>query len=400
MSRLSQKLSNSFRGFFGSRKVRPFLLPVTVGLLAAIAGIFMVSASRAGSAIVISEIEAGSVTGPARAVNGVASASGTGIVAFAKKSGTAAGGFNLSELIRNAQKNKSSSSNTKDSSDSEDKSISEDDSSSDTAATSDAGFYGKVCGGKVKLSNVGKLKDSKLKEVSGIAASQVTDGVYWVNNDSKNASEIYSIKQDGSLKGTFKIGGKNVDWEDVSVKGSTIYIADTGTNKTSRKTVYIYTATDPGGSKNANSKGVTIKVTYGDGKEHNAEAMFVDQSSGVIYIIDKNTGTSNIWKGNTGTSGSMKMTKIGTLTYGSEEIVAADMAPDSSAIAVRTYNNIYVYKFSKGGDVAKALKSKSCKTPQVGDDKGEALGFLKDSSGLIATGETKEGGKGNMTIIK
>lgn len=187
-----------------------------------------------------------------------------------------------------------------------------------------------------------------------------------------------------------KISAKNVDWEDIAIRGSTIFIADIGANKTPRKTVYIYKVTEPKTGSKASGSASKVTVNYADGKIHNAETLIADKSS-TLWIVDKNKGTSNIWK----VSGS-KATKMGTVGFGKEEITGGDMSPDGSAVVLRTYNGIYVYKTN--GDVAKTLKGKMCKI-KFSDKNGEAIAFTADSKGLIATGETKGGGKGNMTLF-
>jgi hypothetical protein len=86
------------------------------------------------------------------------------------------------------------------------------------------------------LSSPGVLLASPvLDESSGL---EYCRGKLWTHNDSGGKSEIYAIDPaDGSILQTIKLHEiTNVDWEDLTVDGYNLYIADTGNNTNGART--------------------------------------------------------------------------------------------------------------------------------------------------------------------
>ena len=64
---------------------------------------------------------------------------------------------------------------------------------------------------------IGQLGDTRLHEISGIAASHRHPGRYWLHNDSGDGAFLYAIDAQGALQGVVQIDGViAVDWEDVA----------------------------------------------------------------------------------------------------------------------------------------------------------------------------------------
>lgn len=257
-------------------------------------------------------------------------------------------------------------------------------SASSSSAKASNSIYDAACAKKTSAKKSTGKTDSKMPEVSGIAASHKKSGYYWVHNDSKNNAEIYALNSSGKKTATYKIKGATMsDWEDIDVAGGKVYIADTGTNTKKRNPVFIYTFAEPDPTKSGTVTAKKISVKYSDGKVHNTEAMMVDPV-GKIYLIDKSkTSITHIWAAD-GTNTSVVMKQIRPIGYksgkGYSEITGADMATNGKYFTVRTNKTIYVYK---GG----AKTTKYCKINNPGGKKGEAIGFTLDGKGLVSISE-------------
>ena len=65
---------------------------------------------------------------------------------------------------------------------------------------------------------LGVVRDAKIAEASGCAASRVHPGLLYTLNDSGGKNEIYVLATNGTLVATYDIkGSDNKDWEDLAV---------------------------------------------------------------------------------------------------------------------------------------------------------------------------------------
>lgn len=98
------------------------------------------------------------------------------------------------------------------------------------------------------LEPLGRLDHPPIREASGIVASRLHPGIFWVHNDSGNESVLFAVRRDGTLVREFKVAAPNVDWEDIAIddKGE-LYIADTGNNNAllPSRAVYVLDEPDP-----------------------------------------------------------------------------------------------------------------------------------------------------------
>ena len=123
---------------------------------------------------------------------------------------------------------------------------------------------------------LGAVTANSLPEISGMAASTKNPGVLWVHNDKGNPSEVFALDTNGTLLGTYTLGGVTaVDFEDMAIGTVNgvdyLYIADTGDNNARdgktpvRTTVAIYRVPEPDVSTipNGTLTGVqTLEVEY------------------------------------------------------------------------------------------------------------------------------------------
>src|SRR3954452_24388061 len=150
-----------------------------------------------------------------------------------------------------------------------------------------------ACNDTLAPSTAGPLANNKVVEASGIAASHLVDGVYWVHNDSGNAASVFAVGADGRDLGEYtvqtaiNVDATNVDWEDIAVgRGpvdgtSYLYLAHTGDNAKSRANVDVYRVMEPtvnpagGPNQGIPLAADKLTFTYPDGPQ-DAEAFMVD----------------------------------------------------------------------------------------------------------------------------
>ena len=65
---------------------------------------------------------------------------------------------------------------------------------------------------------LGVVRDPKISEASGCAASRTHPALLYTLNDSGGKNEIYALATNGTLVATYDIkGSHNNDWEDIAI---------------------------------------------------------------------------------------------------------------------------------------------------------------------------------------
>ena len=164
---------------------------------------------------------------------------------------------------------------------------------------------------------VGRLRDARLRESSGLAASIRNPGLFWTVNDSGGASELFLIGPPAERPGrgdmaVVATAGLDVRLRDCEALASFeaegrawLLVADVGDNMRDQRavrlwvfeepTVHTHTSTDA----NANTDAVAasaepirlrcrgeLRLTYADGPR-DCEAVAVDAASGLILLASK-----------------------------------------------------------------------------------------------------------------
>lgn len=77
----------------------------------------------------------------------------------------------------------------------------------------------------------------RLAESSGLAAWR---GGLLSHNDSGNAAELFRLENDGAITRVWPVPAPNHDWEDITVHGDHLYLADIGNNGGRRRDLAVY----------------------------------------------------------------------------------------------------------------------------------------------------------------
>lgn len=266
-----------------------------------------------------------------------------------------------------------------------------------------------ACDGTLTTSTPGMLTDTRLIEVSGIAASARNAGTLWAHNDSGDTARLFAIDESGATRVAYTVTGASAtDWEDLAlgpgpVGGeSYLYVGDIGDNGRSRSNVVVYRVPEPtvtGSGTQALDGAAALTLRYPDGSR-DAEALFVDPTTGELYIIEKSGsgGAVGIYRAPAGlAAGTVTvLTRVGTLNLPggiTNAVTAADITNDGKAIAVRTYGSVRLWSRDDDQTVSAALGATECRGPVPAESQGETVTFRPDARAYYTV---SEGGRADL----
>src|SRR5881296_2644637 len=213
----------------------------------------------------------------------------------------------------------------------------------------------------------------RVRESSGIAVSRAHRGVLWTHNDSGDDAYVYATDLAGTDRGAVRIrGARAVDWEDIALgpcptqRGACLYIADTGDNERTRKSVVIYAVPEPdpparGRGPGRSAAAATLRLRYRGGPD-DVEAIYVSPRDSALYLV-----------------------------------TSAAIRPDGRLVAIRTYTEIYTFVPGAGGLLTPSgwpVCNVSGLEPQ-----GEAIDFLDDST-FVLTSEAAPTRRGLIHAVR
>jgi len=259
-----------------------------------------------------------------------------------------------------------------------------------------------------QLDIVGHLRNKELDETSGIAASAIRKGIYYVHNDSGDTSRFFAITPDGTLKNTIYYKGDPKepqgarDCEDIAVgigpkKGkSYVYMGDIGDNGAERKYITVYRVEEkPEWAKDSlvkNAEAVPVHYKYPDGPR-DAETLMIDPIEKLIYIVSKREDSVMVYTSplDFKRDDTLMLTRRCKLYFKGfrpfKWITAGDISRDGQQILLKSYEKVYYWKRSNNEPVWKTMLKRPAELPYKPEKQGEAIGFTLDGTGYYTTSE-------------
>ncbi|MFG2014475.1 hypothetical protein [Actinomadura geliboluensis] len=233
------------------------------------------------------------------------------------------------------------------------------------------------------------IKDPRITESSGLAASARHPGVVYTHNDSGGVPKIYALGPDGRVRAELTLGGANArDWEGMALgkdgRGRpAIFVADIGDNLGGAwPYVTVYRIPEPSRLVSRTLRATAFKIKYEDGPR-NAETVMINPRTNRLYIASKLFG-GKIYEApaKLRTSGFNVMRKVGDAPA-----IATDgaFAPDGRTCVIRTYFGARLYSVGPDGRPGKTLKS--INLPMQAQ--GESLTYTADGRSLLVGSEGK-----------
>lgn len=237
-----------------------------------------------------------------------------------------------------------------------------------------------------------QVTDSRLTELSGLAASIQHPGILWTHNDSGDSARVFALDaQTCKVRAVVRLAGVSTRDAEAIAVGNTadgtpvLWLGDIGDNSATASSVRIYRFKEPTQIKDQTVKvAATITVKYAD-EPYNAEALIVSPSpAGRIWIATKREATqgayyelpTSVW------GGSRTVTVRPT---GSVPALTTDAAyaPDGQHYVIRTYFGGTQFRGAPPGEDPVEL--------DIGfRGQGEAITYSYDSRFLYAISEGED----------
>lgn len=264
-------------------------------------------------------------------------------------------------------------------------------------ANASARLLDSVCGGAPVIDDLGTVASDELVEISGIGASRLPGGGWWAHNDSGDSARLFSLDEDGGARTTVELAGVEArDWEElvvVAVDGGTpqIFVGDIGDNAGTRDEIRIHRLDEPAGDV-ARVRADRLTLTYPDGP-HDAEAFLVDPVGGELVVITKDwsmSGTSDVYRApaDLADGSTTELEHVGRVTLPAATLVtAADVSPDGSVVALRSYGAVHLFPREQGQPLWSAFDAVPCEGPVPSEQQGEAIAFTADGGAYVTVSE-------------
>jgi len=244
------------------------------------------------------------------------------------------------------------------------------------------------------------IKDDRINESSGLAASILYKDAFWTHNDSGDSARIFLFNKSGDTLAVVNIKGtRAVDWEDIaSFKRGTenyILIADTGDNGRKREHCLLYLVREPAGIDTTAKEALTLEVepsltirfSYEDGP-HDCEAVAVDPAGSTIYLVSKELGEGKIYSMSIPSEGSKEPGIARAIA--TDKIVfvnAMDISPDGMRSVVLTYLDAYEFARGEGETWAQAFSHEPRSIKMPVRRQGESICYGADGKTLYLSSE-------------
>ncbi|MCF7688544.1 MAG: hypothetical protein K9M98_02105 [Cephaloticoccus sp.] len=262
----------------------------------------------------------------------------------------------------------------------------------------------------------GAITEHAINEASGLAASRISDNVFWVNNDSGGQPVLYAIDHTGAYLGSVRIeGATNYDWEDctsVKIDGTSYLIAaDVGDNFAQRAECVLYVIAEPDPATLNPAHEVSAPIAWQihfkyAGGARDCENVAVDEAEQNIYLLSKRTTPPEIYRlplGSPGHDATIVVERIGQLNgipqpTGPSALIEApwgkyrafpcsfDIASDQRTAVVLTYGEVYLYTRQANQSWVEALAGQPLQLSAHNLPQAEGVCFTHDNqSVLVAT---------------
>lgn len=237
------------------------------------------------------------------------------------------------------------------------------------------------------------LKDPRITESSGLAASRQHPGIYWTHNDQDTGAYLYAVDSStGRTVATITMTGVGTprDVEAISIgPDNQIWVGDIGDNDgVTWPYVWIYRLPEPKELKDRTIRATQYVVKYSDGSR-DAESMVVHPRTGRVYIIDKQEDGGHLYEG------PAELSPSGTNVYkpvAPVDLWATDAAfsPDGKRLAVRGYFGGILYDWNDG----KIKRIQQLSVPL--QRQGESVTYTTDGSKIMYGSE----GEGSTVVAR
>ena len=241
-----------------------------------------------------------------------------------------------------------------------------------------------------------------LREASGIAHDPRRTDLVWIHNDSGNDFSLYAFDIAGRQVAVVPVvGATDRDIEDMAIgpcpTGSCLYVGDIGDNLGVRRSISVHRVPLPDLSDPSPvTPEASWQLAYEDGAR-DAESLAVDAVRSELVVISKGrTGEVVLYAASipalreTGSPNLLSRVGRLALPLGSNSrqlITAADISPDGSRLALRSYTTVYEFEWSGAAAFDTTVVPKWSSVMSAREPQGEGLAWDGSGQTLYLVGE-------------
>ncbi len=253
----------------------------------------------------------------------------------------------------------------------------------------------------------------ELYEASGITRDPRRSDLFWVHNDSGNDAMLYAVDVSGTVVSVVPIvDASNRDPEDIAIGpcpgGDCLYLADIGDNLAVHTSVMVHRLPLPDLPFSASSATKTIegasvepnaswRLVYEDGRR-DAEALAVDAVRSELLVISKGRSGEIVLyaipladlrdrPAEPDTLRRIGRLRLPTGPSTGNFVTAADLSPDGSTLAVRSYTNLYTFAWEGSAAFDTAVAPSWASLIPAHEAQGEGLSWDASGESLVLASE-------------
>lgn len=241
----------------------------------------------------------------------------------------------------------------------------------------------------------GTIKNGEMNEISGLVASHVLPGYFWVHNDSGDDARIFLIDSEAVHKATVYLEGIHArDWEDIAWMKrngrSHLLIGDIGDNKGQHPYIRVHVVEElvnPAFRDTIPQARIrTFFLAYEDGPR-DAETLFYDPLDDALYIISKRELAVGVYRAELPDmpTDTLILTKVCNLPH--TFFTGADIRRDGSEFIAKNLLEVFYWRREPGESIGEMLSKPAVRLPYRPEPQGEAIAFDMDATGYFTLSE-------------
>ncbi len=221
------------------------------------------------------------------------------------------------------------------------------------------------------------IRDRRITESSGLAASRKHPGIVYTFNDSGGTAQLYALGPDCRVRATLTLAGaRNRDWEAMATGRDGLYVGDIGDNLGGAwPYVMVYRIPEPAHLRSQTIRATAYRIKYADGPR-NAETLMINPRTNRLYIASKAFG-GLLYEGpkRLSTHGFNIMHRVGDAPFYATD---GAFAPDGRTFVIRGYWDAEMYS-APGKELARV--------PVPDQKQGEGVTYSADGRSLLFSSE-------------
>ncbi|HEY2957529.1 MAG TPA: hypothetical protein VGM21_04870 [Actinomycetota bacterium] len=226
------------------------------------------------------------------------------------------------------------------------------------------------------------IRDPRVTESSGLAASRLHPGVVYTHNDSGDAARVFAVGPDGRVLATLRLAGVQArDWEAIAPgrdeRGRpALFVGDIGDNRGTWPSVAVYRISEPAVLRDATVPARRYRLRY-PGGPRDAEALLVDPRSNRLFVASKEPTGGGLYEAPAVLRGDgvNLLRRVGGVP---PLVTDGAFAPDGRTFVLRGYLDAYVY-------AASGRRLDSFGLPA--QDQGESITYTGDGRAVLVGSE-------------